>query len=196
MYVKLFCRLQIKRSVMFKIFFILISVVLFIGCASQREQALLKSYHDNIEYHKHLQQTENAELKEGEQTMGMLTATYMFRPNFDKNDTRDEVFLMGVQLEDENATINFKQKSTSNTDEQVYTLTLNGSHAIKVKSLSPTDKRLKELSFVTGWNHYYEVTFANTKSKSFNLSFANPRYGVSLLNFSKVARFVYTKKGF
>ncbi len=181
---------------MFKLFFILISVVLFVGCASKKEQALLKSYHDKTEYHKHLQQTENAELKEGEQTMGMLTATYMFRPNFDKNDTRDEVFVIGVQLENENATMHFRKKSSTNIDEQIYTLTLNGKSAINVRPLSNTDKRLKDLSFITGWNNYYQVTFANTKSKTFNLKFAHPKYGYKLLNFSKVARFVYTKKGF
>lgn len=182
------------------------------GCTSKKGQDLLNSYQKNIEYHKNLQQTESTELKSGENRVAMMTATYLFRATLDKNDTRDEVFIIAVQFEEENARMNFSTNSTStspaqtivllennNTETKVfedYSLTMKGIRAIKVERLSMGDKRLKNLSFLTAWSQYYQVTFPNIKSQMFSLSFSQKKYGTGLLTFSKVGKFVLTQKGF
>ena len=89
----------IKRSVMYKLFLGFMVTLLLVGCSSKEEKALLESYRKNIDYHKHLQQTEKAELYDGENSMAILTATYLYKPTFEKKDTRDELFIVGVQFE-------------------------------------------------------------------------------------------------
>ena len=173
----------------------LIVIALFVGCSSKKEQALLNSYKKNIKYHKYLQQTEKAELSDANSSVAILTATYMYTPNFDKKDRREEVFIVGVQFEEpEVSTLNFDKKSISD-DVNEYTLTLNGKKATKVVRLNENNKRLKGISFITDWGEYYEVTFPHT-GKRFSLVFENKVYGKGRLNFAKVAKFVYTKKGF
>jgi len=180
---------------MLRLFLGLIVIALFVGCSSKKEQALLNSYKENIKYHKYLQQTEKAELSDANSSVAILTATYMYTPNFDKKDRRKEVFIVGVQFEEpEISTLIFDKKSISD-DVNEYTLTLNGKKATKVVRLNKNDKRLKGISFITDWGKYYEVTFPHT-GKRFSLVFENKMYGKGRLNFAKVAKFVYTKKGF
>ena len=179
---------------MYKLFLGFMVTLLLVGCSSKEEKALLASYNKNIDYHKHLQQTEKAELYDGENSMAILTATYLYKPTFEKKDTRDELFIVGVQFENpEESMMNFDRNETMSPHE--YTLRLQGKKAIKVVHLDPNDKRLKGLSFITDWGEYYEVTYPHT-GKLFTLTFANERFGKSTLNFAKVAKFVYTKKGF
>jgi len=180
---------------MYKIFLGLMAVVLFVGCSSKEEKALLKSYEENIKYHKYLQQTEKTELYENNVSVAILTATYMYTPNFEKNDTRDEVFIVGVQFENnDNAMINFDKNVTSSNQNE-YILTLNKKQAISVVPLNADDKRLHRLSFIADWGDYYEVKFPHAGSR-FSLVFENAFYGKGKLKFSKKAKFVYTKKGF
>ena len=187
--------LLIKGGRMLRLFLGLMVIALFVGCSSKEEQALLDSYTQNIKYHKHLQQTEKTEIYDGNASMAILTATYLFTQNFDKNDTRDEVFVVGVAFDDpESSTINFDRNTTGNNMNE-YTLTLKGKKATKVVRLNADDKRLEGISFVTDWGDYYEVTFPHTGNR-FSLVFKNAVYGQGILNFSKVAKFVYTKKGF
>jgi len=80
---------------------LLITMGLLSGCATTKEKALMHSYQENIEYHKQLQKTEKIQLFENNVTKMMLTATYLYTPNFKKYDQRDEVFIIGLHLEDE-----------------------------------------------------------------------------------------------
>jgi len=179
---------------MYKLFSGLMVMALLVGCSSKEEKALFKSYTQKMDYHKHLQQTEKAELFDGDTSIAILTATYMYSPSFEKNDTREEVFVVGVQFENpEESTMVFNKNKTTNTNG--YILTLNGKKANKVVRLSENDKRLEGLSFITDWGEYYEVTYPHAGNR-FSLIFKNERYGQSQLNFAKVAKFVYTKKGF
>lgn len=181
---------------MYKLFLGLMAVSLFIGCSSKEEQSLMKSYTENIQYHKYLQKTEKAELLDGENSVAILTATYLYTPNFEK-DNRKEVFIVGVVFEDPDvSSINFDANSSTTVAQNEYILTLKGKKAIKVVPLGKNDKRLEGISFVTEWANYYEVTYRHTASQRFSLVFENPLYGKETLNFSKVAKFVYTKKGF
>lgn len=179
---------------MYKLLLGVMVTLLIVGCSSKEEKALLESYTKNIDYHKHLQQTEKAELYDGENSMAILTATYLYKPTFEKKDIRNELFIVGVQFENpEESIMNFNRNETKSPHE--YTLRLQGKKAIKVVHLDSNDKRLKGLSFITDWGEYYEVTYPHT-GKRFTLTFANERLGKSTLNFAKVAKFVYTKKGF
>ena len=171
---------------MYKLFLGLMAVVLFVGCSSKEEQALMKSYLENTKYHKFLQKTEKTEFAKGENTVAILTATYMYTPNFEKNDTRDEIFIVGVQFEDsEQQSIYFNadnRKTITNGNE--YILRLNDKDAISVVPLSENDKRLEGVSFVADWGKWFTLVFENTL------------YGKKAMHFSKVAKFTYTKKGF
>ena len=78
-----------------------IALALLFGCTSKKEEELMQAYHDKVNYHKLLQKTEKTQLYENNVTKVMLTATYLYTPNYEKNDTRDEVFIVGIHLEDE-----------------------------------------------------------------------------------------------
>jgi len=181
---------------MLRLFLGLLIVFFFVGCSSKEEQALYKSYKDNINYHKQLQKTEKVEIYDLNHTsIAILTATHVYTPNFEKNDTRDEVFIVGVAFDNPDVSyLNFDQNTTTENINE-YTLTLHSNRAIKVVPLKHNDKRLKGISFVMDWANYYEVTYPHV-GRQFTLLFGNGTYDNSRLNFAKVAKFVYTKKGF
>jgi hypothetical protein len=163
------------------------AIVLLFGCTSKKEQDLLQAYSEKIQYHKLLQRTEKTQLYEDNVTKALLTATYLYTPNYEKNDTRDEVFIVGIHLEDE---------ASEYPDEQGYTLTLNDQVAKEVKDLPLDDERLKDVSFVSEWGSYYLVTFPHVSSKKLTLVLDSEFYGKGLLHFAKVAKYVLTKESF
>ena len=195
--------LLMKECIMLKLFMGWVIIALLVGCSSKEEQALLSAYTQKSQYHKHLQRTEKAELHDANSSVALITATHLYTPSHDKNDTSDEVFIIGVQFEDsDNSKMLFDKSSTFDKDKNItltneneYILTLNKKKASKVVPLPNDDKRLKKLSFITQWVDYYEVTFPHTGSR-FSLEFANAYYGKKALRFSKLPKFVYTKKGF
>ncbi len=193
----------IKRSVMYKLLLGFMSMALLVGCSSKEEKALVKSYQSKMAYHKNLQQTEKAEISDANGSIAIITATYLYSPNFEKNDTRDEVFIVGIHFEDSNTSrMNFNQDRTLDkatnrmlTSQDEYILTLNEKKPKKVTRLDANDAKLSNISFVTEWSDYYEVRYPHAGSR-LKLVFENSFYGKADLNFSKVAKFVYTKKGF
>lgn len=164
-----------------------IALALLLGCTSKEEQELMQAYSDKINYHKYLQKTEKTQLYENNVTKVMLTATYLYAPNYEKNDTRDEVFIVGLHLADEESVY---------PDSQEYTLTLNDQAAKEIKSLAFDDERLKDISFVSEWGSYYLVTFPHVKSKKVTLTLDSEEYGKGILHFAKVAKYVLNKKSF
>jgi len=164
-----------------------IALALLLGCTSKEELELMQAYNDKINYHKYLQKTEKTQLYEDNVTVAMLTATYLYTKNYDKNDTRDEMFVVGIHLEDEESEYPASQE---------YTLTLNGEAAKEVKGLALDDERLKDISFVSEWGSYYLVTFPHVKSKKITLVLDSEMYGKGVLHFAKVAKYVLTKQSF
>ncbi len=169
---------------MLRFMIVLSGIVLLLGCTSKEETALMESYTKKINYHKQLQKTEKIQLYENNVTKVMLTATYLYTPTPDKNDTRDEAFIVGIHLEDETS------------EELNYSLLLNGTEAKEVEELSVDDARLKELSFISEWGEYYLVTFPHVKSKKITLVFESEKYGKGELYFAKVAKYILTKQAF
>jgi len=161
-----------------------ITVLFLVGCTTKKEDNLLKSYTEKMNYHKELQKTEKVQLYENNETSVVFVATYKFTKSFEKNDTRDEVFVVGIHTEEEAANV------------YDYNVTVNEKKAKKVISLSSDDKRLKNLSFVTEWGSYYLMVFPHVKSKRVKLQFKHQEYGKGTLNFAKVAKYVFTKQGF
>jgi len=233
----------------------LIAIGFFVGCTTSREDALMQSYQKKVDYHKQLQKTEKIQLFENNVTKAVLTATYLYTPNFKKKDIRDEAFIIGVHLEDETEVeikdiieifgirdvddikrmrdrqkeeseivsnslysdmmslldtnnsndsskiTTKKQKNKKNNSKnkskvEKYGLILQGKNAIDIKVLSKNDKRLKDIAYVTDWGSYYLVTFEHTDSKRFSLVFKSEKYGNGTFSFAKVAKYIYTKKGF
>ncbi len=164
-----------------------IAIALLLGCTSKQETDLIQGYSEKVTYHKQLQKTEKTQLYQDGVTKVMLTGTYLYTPNFENNDTQDEVFIIGLYRED---------KSSGELNSEGNTLTLNGKRAKEIKSLSLNDERLNALSFVTPWSSYYLVTFPHESNKKITLVFESKLYGKGELHFAKVAKYVLTKEAF
>ncbi len=164
-----------------------IAIALLLGCTSKQETDLIQGYSEKVTYHKQLQKTEKTQLYQDNVTKVMLTATYVYTQNFENNDTRDEVFIVGLSMEG---------KASGTLNSEGNTLTLNGKTAKEIKALSLNDERLKDVSFVTPWSSYYLVTFPHESNKKITLLFESKRYGKGELHFAKVAKYVLTKEAF
>ena len=161
-------------------------MALLAGCSSKEEEKFLRIYEKNKDYHLKLQRTEKINLKDGEFTKILLTATYLYEPISDKEDKRDEKFIVGFYVDDEDV---FGEIGD-------YEITLNGTEPKNIKMLKKNDPLLKSISFDSEWTHFYLLTFPHTNSKSFKLLFESDFYGKGELHFAKVAKYVLTKKAF
>ena len=182
MYVKI--HINYKECILVRTSISFIAIALLLGCSSKQEKDLMQAYSKKVNYHKQLQKTEKTQLYQNNDTQAMLTATYLYTPNFDNNDTRDEVFIVGLYLAD---------KVSGKINGEGNTLTLNGKRAIEIEALSLDDERLKDLSFVTSWSSYYLVTFPHQSNKKITLVYENKLYGKGELHFAKVAKYVLNK---
>ncbi len=162
------------------------TALLIAGCSSKEEKSFTHIYENNKAYHAKLQKTEKTQLYDGEVTKAMLTATYLFTPTKDQNDTRDERFIVGLYIEDDGSEEGYSD----------YNLTLNGTAPKAVKALSMHDPLLKNISFRSEWSRFYLFTFPHTKAKRFSLIFESDAYGKGKLHFAKVAKYVFTKEAF
>jgi len=172
---------------MYKILTTVITLALLAGCTSKEEKALMQAYEKKKSYHQQLQKTEKIQLYNGLITKAVLTATYLNEQNIDKNNKSDEVFVVGVYIE---------ESEEESFDQEEYSLTLNGNAPKSIKELEADDPLLKHISFVSEWNYFYLVTFSHVSSKSFKLIFKSELYGKGELRFAKVAKYVLTKKAF
>ena len=167
---------------------ILVLATLFFlsGCTSKDEEQFLNVYEKNKAYHLGLIKTEETTLKEGSATKALLTATYLFTETDDLNDTRDEKFIVGLYLDED--------EGSFESDE--YNLTLNGKSPKSIVTLAKNDSRLKGISFASDWTKFYLLTFPHTKSIRFKLLFSSDIYGKGELPFAKKAKYVFTKEAF
>jgi len=161
------------------------AMALLTGCTSKEEKALMQAYEKNKSYHQQLQKTEKTQLYDGNITKALLTATYINEQNIDKEYKPDEVFIVGIYIE---------ESEEESFDQEGYSL--NDSAPKSIKILETDDPQLKHISFVSEWNYFYLVTFPYTPSKSFKLIFESELYGKGELHFAKVAKYVLTKKAF
>jgi len=161
-------------------------MALLAGCSSKEEEKFLRVYEKNKEYHLQLQRTEKINLKDGEFTKILLTATYLFEPVSDKEDKRDEKFIVGFHVDDEDVFVDMGD----------YEITLNGTEPKSIKMLKKSDPLLKSISFNSEWTHFYLITFPHTNSRSFKLLFESDFYGRGELHFAKVAKYVLTNEAF
>ncbi len=163
------------------------AMALLAGCTSKEEKALMQAYEKKKSYHQQLQKTEKTQLYDGLITKALLTATYLNEQNIDKDNKPDEVFVVGVYIE---------ESEEESFDQEGYSLTLNGDAPKSIKKLEADDPLLKHISFVSEWNYFYLVTFSHVSNKSFKLIFKSDMYGKGELHFAKVAKYVLTKKAF
>ena len=166
--------------------FLLTALFLMLGCSSKEQKQFIKVYEKNKDYHIKLQRTEKINLKDGKYSKILLTATYLFEPSSDLEDKRDEKFIVGFYIDDEDVFVDIGD----------YEMTLNGVAPKSVKLLEKNDILLKTISFNSGWTHFYLFTFPHTKSKRFNLLFTSDFYGKGKLPFAKVGKYVFTKTPF
>lgn len=167
---------------MLRLMIVLTGIVLLLGCTSKEEIELMKAYTKNINYHKQLQKTEKIQLYENNVTKVMVTATYLYTQTHDKNDTRDESFILGIH------------RDADVSEDSDYRLLLNGIGVKEMQALSVDDARLKELSFISQGGEYYLVTFPHVKRKKITLIFESDRYGKGELHFAKVAKYVLSNQ--
>ena len=167
--------------------FFTISLLIILGCSSKEDKAFFGKYEKNMNYHMQLQKTEKTKLVDGNYTKALLTATYLFVEDADiepKDDKRKEKFIVGIYVDGDDG-------SFENGD---YNLTLNGKNPVAVKALKGDDPMLKTISFKSEWTNFYLFTFEHTSAKKFNLVFQSEIYGKGMLNFAKVAKFIFTKQ--
>jgi len=192
------------KASFYKLIFIALAIGIISGCSSKEEDKFLNVYEKNIKYHVNLAKTERVKLSDGNSTKILLTATYLFEQTTNKEDTRDEKFIVGLYNDDNNG-------SFSSAD---YNLTLRGKFKNGVdskgvvkykqktkfpKSIKLLDKNspmLKDISFKSEWTEYYLYSFPHTKSKVFKLIFKSKNYGKGELNFAKASKYVFTKQAF
>ncbi len=163
------------------------AIALLVGCTSKEEKVLMQAFETNKSYHKQLLKTEKTQLYDGNITKAMITATYINGQIIDKEYKPDEVFVVGISLE-ESEDVSFEEAG--------YSLTLNGNAPKSITVLKEDDLLLKDISFVSEWSYFYLVTFPHVSKKSFKLIFASELYGKGELHFAKVAKYVLTKEAF
>ena len=158
---------MVRSSIVF------IAIVLLIGCTSKSEKDLLETYQQDITYHKQLQRTEKIQFYQDDETKVMFIATYLYTPTYEKNDTRDERFIVGLHLHE-----NLEEDINSSE----YTLTLNSESPKEIKRLQSDDEALQDLSFITDWADYYLVKFPHVSNKKITLVFESEHYGKGKLH--------------
>lgn len=154
---------------------------LFNACSSKEgDSSLLQRYEKKRSSYKNLQKTEKIQLYDNNVTKALLTATYLYEQDIKSDRAKDEKFIIGVYLEEED----------SNRLGDTYRLKLDGQEPLKVEPLKKESKYLENISFVTQWNTYYLVTFPYVPQKSFMLTFESDRYGKGEQRFSKIAKYL------
>jgi len=121
---------------MYKIFVMIITLVFFVACTSKEQKTLMQTYDKEKNYHMQLQKTEKTQLYDGQVTKAMLTATYLFEQSVDKNDTRDEVFIVGIFIEESEDDI----YEVDLFEEDEYALVLRDKRKKKSKTIKNTIK--------------------------------------------------------
>ena len=144
----------------------------------------MQVYEKNKTYHKLLQKTEKIQLYEDKVTKILLTATYLNSPEKEKQQKKDEVFVVGFYAEEE---------ESGGLGGGNFSLTLDGKSPKSMKVLDKKSKYLKHISFVSEWNQYYLLHFPYTSKKSLKLTLESKTYGKGDLHFSKVAKYVLVK---
>ncbi len=163
------------------------AIALLVGCTSKEEQALMQAFETKKSYHKQLLKTEKTQLYDGNITKAMLTATYINGQTIDKEYKPDEVFVVGIYLE---------ESEGLSLEDEGYSLTLNGNDPKSITILKEDDPLLKDISFASEWSYFYLVTFPHVSKKSFKLVFQSELYGKGELHFAKVAKYVLSKEAF
>ena len=162
-------------------------LLLLNGCASKTDDLISQQFQSHKTDYKNLQKTEKVQLYDHNVTKALLTATYLYtRDHTLKKDTRDEVFVVGVYLEEDHL----------NRLEGAYTLSLDGNQPTEIMPLSKKSDYLKEIPFITEWNSYYLIRFPHTSKKTFKLVFESLRYGKGEMHFAKRAKYVESQKAF
>ena len=206
---------------MIKLIVIVLTILLLIGCSSKEEKNLMKEYTKKKSYFKKLQKTEKIMLMQDNVTKAVLTAQYIPSISNQLRDDSNETFIIGLYLENEDVgdlqnTFGLRKKGKKrevlkaiydkNASHEVqydefnmtipakYRLTLNGEKALSIQRLSDADKRLKDLALKSEWTIYSLVRFKHSKGNFMRLKFESSLYGVGETTFSKVAKYVYTKK--
>jgi len=202
---------------------LVLSILLLVGCSSKEEKTLMKEYKKKKSYFKKFQKTEKIMLTQNNITKAVLTAQYIPSKSSKFNDENNETFIIGLYVEDDevndmqrtfglrkkgkkkevlkdiydkNASHAIEYDEFNMTIPGKYRLTLNGEKAIYIKRLYNNDKRLKDLALKSEWTIYSLVRFKHSKNNFMKLKFESSLYGVGESSFSKVAKYIYTKKAF
>jgi len=176
---------------MYKKTFLLLSIVLIVGCSVKQDECGIKEHSDFGQlftkdeiYDKSLTNTHKAQLIASFETKALLTATYL-NPVFSDRSCKKrfvpqmedaEYFFVGVFITD-------SKSSEFNT--KGYRLTLNGKKPIDIKLLDKDDPLRYEMPMMNNWSTYYKVKFPIVKGTKLELIFENDRFGKDFLNYSK-----------
>jgi len=175
--------------------FIMKSAVLFFilllsfGCSSKKEIAFKNDFSTLKKLGSRLQKTEKIQLydPEDKKTKVLLTATYLSQNNINKKIKNDELFVVGLYIDD---------NQTKVIDIENFSLKLNAKTPKSIEPLSDKNKWLKDIPLVSEWSQYYLLRFAHIPQKSMILSINHNIYGKGRATFAKVAKYVLSKKAY
>ena len=173
---------------MLRWFYIFFSILLVVGCSSEKEGML----YNKIDYNRNLKYTEKVDIFEDKDIKITLSATYILdKKSFGKDTNENEKFIVSIlsnDLDDTDISINNNSLG--------FKLTLNGKNPLDVVKLKKSDKILSKIPFITKWSDIYKVSFSHSNSNMLTLVFSNSKYGTKKMLFSKVAKYTYSKKLF
>lgn len=170
---------------MLKSIWLIMLLLLTVGCSTKNKDALFDSFKKDRIYYKNLQKTEKLQLYDEDNiTKALVVATYLAPKEKEIENRSQEVFIVGVYLEEE-----WEDKPGG-----AYTLKLDGKKPVKIEPISRSDRSLKNQSMITEWSTYYRVTFPHVPKNSFMLTFESKKYGKGQLHFAKVAKYTLEKE--
>ncbi len=172
-----------------KIGLLIFMILLISGCSSKNEKTFIKLFKASKTASRNLQKTEKIQLIDPQEgtTRVLLTSTYVSEKQISKKMKKDETFIIGLYVED---------NETEEVSLETFSLRLNRKVPKSIKALKNTSKLLNNIPFISPWTQFYLVHFPYTSHKKMTFEIYHGVYGKGTAEFAKVAKFVLEKKAY
>ncbi len=170
---------------MYKTIAIVMSVIVLAGCSSKEHDAMLGSFEQRMQQSQMLQQSEKLLIKDANETLLAITATYLNGKMSLEDNTTNEQFIVGLY------SVTGDEIAPSDIN-----LTLDGQEPLASNKLEEGDSMLSGIPAANQWFVYYRLEFAHTEKKKkipLQITYPDPQSGEpknSRLLFSKIAKYL------
>ncbi len=156
-----------------KLYFILILLLVFTGCA--RKSGLFEE--DRL-YETALMHSKEGSIYNSLELKASIIATHLNSFLDECKHCQSDRFLVAIYISDDSS-----DKKKQGIYNKFYKLTLNKKEPISVKELSDDDDLIKLAPFRNRWAHYYLIDFARDNQKEMKMRYQSKSYGGVTLNF-------------